>query len=305
MKFSMSIEKKNSTNIGQAEGHNARHHPTTSQLPKVAWLTEAGHHTIQKWDNELLKEARALAKRKDAVFAVELVLQVGNQTDWRELPTDSNPFGARKPGSTAKMNALIAGAKAAVFAEFGADRIISIEMHTDESTPHVHIIFAPTLDGKLNAKHWTGGAVKCAQLRERLYEKVNKHIACEYTKGEPGGAPHDPLKAAGKSRSPNAGEVSLLKATIERLNQQVQTLFSQLKTGQKIARKLKAEQDDFVEKASLRFKAYEQKIKNLTFTASPEVKKALVEAKNNLQKDSGATMEDRKTSSLTNFKKPF
>jgi hypothetical protein len=291
----MSIEKKNSANIGQAEGHNARHHQTRSQAPEAAWLTDKGHHTLKKWDGDLLAKSKELAKRKDAVFAVELIVQVGNQTDWRDLPTAEHPHGPRKPGNTKKMNALIEGVRAAALSEFGADRIISMEMHTDESTPHVHIIFAPILDGKLNAKHWTGGAARCAQLRERIYEKVNQHIACEYTKGEPGGAPHDPMKAAGKPKAPNAGEVASLKSTIEKLNQQVQTLFSQLKSEQKKARKEKAEHDDFVEKAMLKFRAYEQKIRSLLPTPAPEVKKAPVEAKNGVPGVLGVLSDDRKS----------
>jgi hypothetical protein len=271
MKFSMAIEKKNSANIGQAEGHNSRHHATSSQLPQAAWLTDKCHHTIQKWNGDLLARSKALGKRKDAVFAVELVLQVGDQTEWREIPTDQNPCGARKPGSTKKMNDLVAGVKAAALKEFGADRIISIELHTDESSPHAHIIFAPILDGKLNAKHWVGGAAKCAQLRERLHAEVSKSIECTYTKGAPGGAPFDPEKAAGKSKSVlKNDEVWTLKGVILKLQQQVQTLFSQLKTEQKKALKVKAEHDDFVEKAMKKMQALQAKIKELQPTPQPK-----------------------------------
>lgn len=265
MLFSLTIEKKNRGNIGQAEGHNSRHHPTTSQLPESAWLTAAGHHTLKKWDGELLEKAKGLAKRKDAVFAVELIFQVGDQTEWRDMPTAEHPHGARKPGSSKKMNDLAAGVKAAAIAEFGADRIISIELHTDETSPHAHVIFAPILDGKLNAKHWLGGASRCAQLRERLHAEVTKHIECTYTKGAPGGAPHDPLKAAGGPRSPmKKDEATTLRSLVDKLRQQVQTLFSQLKAEQKKAQKLKAENDDFAEKAMKRMQDLQAEIKRLS-----------------------------------------
>lgn len=277
MKFGMSIEKKNSANIGQAEGHNARHHPTKSQLPKSAWLTDAGHHTLKKWDAGLLAKSKALAKRRDAVFAVELIIQVGNQTDWREPPTVEHPNGKPKSGNSKKMNALMAGVKEAALSEFSEGRIISIEMHTDESTPHVHVIFAPILDRKLNAKNWTGGAARCAQLRERLYEKVNKHIECEYTKGAPGGAPHDPLKAAGGPRSPAKNdEVTTLRSLVDKLRQEVQTLFSQLKAEQKKALKLKAENDDFAEEAMKRMEALQAEIKRLSPAPPTALKKPAV-----------------------------
>jgi hypothetical protein len=265
MKFSMSIEKKNSLNIGQAAGHNTRKHATASQLPQAGWLTKAGHFTVNAWDSELLKKSRDLSKRKDAVFAVEIIVQVGDQTEWREPPTTENPHGSRKSGSSKKMNALIDGVKAAAMKEFGADRIISIELHTDETSPHAHIVFAPILDGKLNAKHWTGGAVKCAQLRERMHAEVNKHIECSYTKGAPGGAQHDPLKAAGAIRSPlKNDEVNSLRSAIDKLQAQVQQLFSQLKAAHKKALQVKNDNDDFAEKAMKKIERLQAEVKRLT-----------------------------------------
>lgn len=282
MLFSLGIEKKNTMSIGTCEGHNGRHHPTTSQLPEPAWLTPAGHHTLKKWDGELLKKAKGLAKRKDAVFAVELIFQVGDQAQWRDLPTAENPYGARKPGSTKKMNALIAGVKTAALAEFGEDRIISMELHTDETSPHVHVIFAPILDGKLNAKHWTGGFSKCGQLRERLHASVTKHIECTYTKGAAGGEKHDPLKAAGGPRSPmKKDEVTPLKTTIAKLRQQVQQLFSDLKAEFQKAKKLKAENDDFAEKAMKRMQALHAEVKRL----SPAPQAPLKRSENNMQQE--------------------
>lgn len=58
MKFSMAIEKKNRANIGTVEGHNARTHPTTSQLPKSSWITPQGHHQVVAFDAVLLENRR-------------------------------------------------------------------------------------------------------------------------------------------------------------------------------------------------------------------------------------------------------
>lgn len=200
------------------------------------------------FDANLLEKSKGLAKRKDAVLAVELVIQVGNQTDWRELPTAEHPHGKPKTGSSAKLNALISGVKAAAIAEFGKERIISVDLHTDESTPHVHLVFAPIRDGKLQAKHWLNGAVACAQLREKIHAHVNKAIPCEYEKGAPGGAPHDASKASGGINAPKPepgfiektadklsgrSVIEQMKATINGLNQQLQTMFSKLKSAEK------------------------------------------------------------------------
>lgn len=148
-----------------------------------------------------------------------------------------------------------AGVKQAAIEEFGLDRIISVDLHTDESTPHAHIVFAPIVDNKLQAKHWLDGAVSCAQLREKLYTHINEHIACDYVKGKIGGAPHDPNKAANAVNRPrrqtkqpgvfgkafevinSINEVKQLKEIIADLNQQFQNMFSRLKKAEEVAQK--------------------------------------------------------------------
>lgn len=259
MKFKFDIEKKNARNIGTVHGHNHRLHATASQLPERAWFNAKGTHTLVPWRAEVLDQARKLAKRKDAVFGVEISIQVGNQVDWRDPPDETCPEGKPKRGNTAKMNALLAGAREALKAEIGADRIISAVLHMDESTPHVQVVFAPVLDGKLNAKHWVGGHARCAQFRERIYKHINAHLPCDYEKGVPGGAEHDASKRAGKQRATDAEQVAKIKA----LEQQVQTLFSQLKAEQKKALKLKADYDDFTLKTAARLQAQQAELERL------------------------------------------
>lgn len=250
MKFTMGIEKHNTTSAGRCAGHNLRTHPTASQLPKSAWFTSKGGATVMPWRGERLEAAQALAKRKDAVLAVELVVQVGNQTDWRSPPTDEHPHGKPLPGAIERLKALVEGAREAACREFGEKNIVGITLHTDESTPHVHIVATPIKGGKLQAKAWTGGAVACAALRERIHADVNRRIECDYTKGAPGGAPHDPQKAAGatggQKRAPGfIGSVSsalsvpaALRAAHKRiaaLELQIQTMFSAMKATERVA----------------------------------------------------------------------
>ncbi len=247
MKFSMSIDKKKSADAGRMEGHNARLHATSSQLPREAWITAQGCHSVIKSRPDVLEKARGLAKRKDAVVAVEIVIQVGNQTDWRSMPDTENPHGKKIKGASEKLNALIRGVKEAAISEFGAENIISVDLHTDESTPHAHIVFAPIHGGKLQAKHWLDGAAACAALRERLHSHVSKHIACDYEKGAPGGDPHDPQKAAGGIKAPkppggflqragdaisSSKEVKILRDTVTKLQAQLQSAFSRQKAAE-------------------------------------------------------------------------
>lgn len=283
MKFTMAIEKHGKTSIGRAEGHNARHHATNSQLPKSAWITKQGHHTVVHWRDDVLDAAKALAKRKDAVVAIEIVLQVGNQADWREMPTAEHPEGKPKPGAAAKLNALHKGALEAAEREFGRENIVSIEIHTDESTPHAHIVAVPVKDGRLQAKHWLDGAARCAQLRERIHADVNRHIACSYTKGAPGGEPHDVARRAGgplamKPPEPEPGlvekiknlidksdEVRKLKEGMEKVQQQLDRtqqdlakVFSQLKASIKRAERAENRADSAEKQAETERKEREK-----------------------------------------------
>lgn len=266
MKFSMSIEKKKSADAGRIEGHNARLHATASQLPKAAWITPQGRHAITKPRPEVLEKARSLAKRKDAVVAVEIVIQVGNQADWRHLPDTEHPHGKKKSGASERLNALMRGVKEAAISEFGAENIISIDLHTDESTPHAHVVFAPIFEKKLQAKHWLDGAAACAALRERLHSHVSKHIACDYEKGAPGGAPHDPARAAGGPKAPQPApgllqkasevltaskEVKALRDAVTKLQAQLQSAFSRQKRAELKAIEAKKDAEEAARRAAL------------------------------------------------------
>lgn len=230
LKFTLATRKMKAPDLGRAKGHNLRTHNTASQLPAAAWFTKQGCHSVVSWNDELAEKATSLAKRKDAVVGIELVVQVGNQTDWRDPPTKQHPNGKPKRPAPASMQKLTEAVRRWLAAEFGPDNVISVQLHTDESTPHVQCVIAPIRDGKLNAKHWMDGAGKLAKLRERAHRHVNRVIPCEYEKGAPGGQPHDPGKAAGATSPPGmldkllsipklVEENAQLKARVQRLEQ--------------------------------------------------------------------------------------
>lgn len=244
MKFKLDIEKKKSTDVGQAEGHNSRLHGTQSQLPEPAWLDKNGHYAIVESDYSKLQFAKSLAKRKDAVLAVQLVFQVGAQEDWRDLPTPEYPYGKPKKGMRSKINAIAKGAQEAAEKEFGKENVVSIDLHLDESSPHVHVIVIPVFEGKLQAKHWLNGVEACAALRRRVHETLLKHIECTYTPGNSNRDPHDPSKGAGGINGPQpvlswsqkaAAAVSVpkiiseLKKKCEGYEKQIKALFLKVK----------------------------------------------------------------------------
>lgn len=50
--------------------------------------------------------------------------------------------------------------------KFGADNIVNLAIHLDETTPHITCQTLAIHEGKLNAKHFTGGAEKCSKLQD-------------------------------------------------------------------------------------------------------------------------------------------
>lgn len=203
MKFSLAIDKMKAADVGRAAGHNCRLHPTESQLPQGSWFTDKGRHEVVAWRPDVIAKARGLSKRKDAVVAISIVLQVGNQSDWREKETTDCPEGRPKGGRNNKdaittMGSLCKAAREWAIKEFGEENVVGVDLHTDESSPHVHVVVTPVCDGKLQAKAWLDGAARCAKLRKRAHQEVLKYIECEYTPGQAGGAKHDPEQAAGR-----------------------------------------------------------------------------------------------------------
>lgn len=247
-KFTFAVRKLGKADLARARGHNCRTHPTASQLPNEAWFSKAGHYAYVKWQEAQAERARGLATRKDAVVGIEMVIQVGNQTDWRKPPTKSHPFGEPKDSLYPTRDM----AKAVydwACSEFGKQNIVSLEHHTDESTPHFQLVVTPERDGKLQAKHWLNGAATVAALRGRCHEAVRQVCECDYERGAPGGEPHDPSQAAGRRPAPGviAGLLSLKKLESENkaLKKRVASLeqarFSRAKTAYSASRLRQAE----------------------------------------------------------------
>lgn len=242
-KFTFAVRKLGKADLARARGHNCRTHPTASQLPQEAWFSKAGHHTFVSWQETQAERARGLAKRKDAVVGIEMVIQVGNQTDWREPPTKAKPFGEPRDSlyPAADMGKAV---YSWACAEFGKQNIVSLELHTDESTPHYQLVVTPERDGKLQAKHWLDGPSAVAALRARCHKAVRQVCECDYERGAPGGEPHDPSQAAGQRPAP--GFISRLlalkklesgnKTLKKRVASLEQARFSRAKTGYSASR---------------------------------------------------------------------
>ena len=237
--FSFAVKKFGASDVGRVKNHNLRAHPTSSQLRPEAWFTRLGHSSFVLWDDAKITQAKVLSTRKDAVVAIGFSLQLGAQTDWRSPPSESFPEGQPLPLTEARkqvLRNLREAAKVWAIEEFGESNLVSVDLHNDESTPHVQVVVTPIFDGKLQAKHWLNGGSTCAALRRRACDVMNRFVECTYVPGNPGGEPHDPGLSAGAKPAPGISksreeeleqENAELKARVRALEQ---SLFSRSKS---------------------------------------------------------------------------
>jgi hypothetical protein len=217
MKFVFNIEKLKKHQIQHARRHNLREQTTESVIKeKNAWFNKTGRFTTVEWNENRLSDARKLSKRKDAIEAISFILQIGNQTDWRDPPTLENPAGA--PKSPPPLNLLTIEKTVLSWAEyeFGRENIVSIELHLDESTPHFHIICTPIFENQLIVKKWVSGKGSLTKLRKSAHAAINSVAACDYGIKGKGGNAHDETHGAGRRNGPqpalkNNSDASLLK----------------------------------------------------------------------------------------------
>jgi len=57
--------------------------------------------------------------------------------------------------------------------QFGKDNIVMAKVHLDETSPHMHLIFVPLKDGKLNAREVAGGLEKYRERQTAFNEYLN------------------------------------------------------------------------------------------------------------------------------------
>lgn len=148
------VKHKTPSSLMGAMGHHARTIPTRNADParlcenQVTWGTEDPAEVVKR----VMARTDPLAKRKDAVRAVELFLGASDDFweaggDWQQLARAHLAMLRR---------------------EFGDDNIIGCGLHLDERRPHLWAIVTPvTPDGRLAASHWFDGPKKLADLLDR------------------------------------------------------------------------------------------------------------------------------------------
>lgn len=144
--------------------HNYREYDESSLPANIDSDRSTDNVTDRKTRQTVLTDyARLLPDkvRKNAVHAVEFVFSASH--DWE-----------------GDWNAYFAGCRKWADEFMGAKNCLSWVVHMDEATPHVHAIYMPLIDGKLNAREIIGGTRgKLAKLRTDFWKAAAQPVGLE------------------------------------------------------------------------------------------------------------------------------
>lgn len=183
--------KINSSTKGAAVSHNHR----LNDVEKIN-INPAQKHLNKLFMGEGAKDridAKLPAKfRKDAVVSVEVLLTASPEF-FNGLTEDRERL-AKNPVFLAWVDESLKWAKK----EFGSN-LVDLVLHMDESSPHIHVLTVPLIDGRLCAKEVT--AKKEMQRRQTEYATAMKQFGL--VRGDP--AIETKRRHIGLKESPGAG----------------------------------------------------------------------------------------------------
>lgn len=129
------------------------------------WLEHTKNKPLYKRVNDRIKEGYTQQKaiRKDAVKALEYLMSSDHHT-MTKIAEDGELFKEWMQAN-----------KAFLEERHGAENIISISCHFDESTPHVHAVVVPlTSDGRLSAREFVNGSKMLSEVQTKYAKLMSK-----------------------------------------------------------------------------------------------------------------------------------
>lgn len=161
---------KSRVSLLHAAKHHTREAPPDNADPakaKLNQVTDSSETVMARYSEALA----GLKVRKNAVHAVELMMTFSPEKLEGKSAAERADFIASF-GSKAK--------KWADETLGGSQNCLLAALHRDEMTPHVHLIYLPLKDERLNARAFIGGTKdRMRELQDDFYEKVSKPLGLE------------------------------------------------------------------------------------------------------------------------------
>jgi Plasmid recombination enzyme len=139
----------------QREIGAAGHIDATKMHLNYALLGDATPEAVAAKAKSILQSLGITKLRKNAVSAIEIVcsLPVRAQIDHRAYFTDCQAWAA---------------------GQFGADNLLTVDVHLDEAAPHCHILLLPLLGGRMRGSEVMGDRKALQARQTSFYEQVSQ-----------------------------------------------------------------------------------------------------------------------------------
>lgn len=133
------------------------------------WAQFTKVNSLSNRINDEIRQRYRLTKRirKDAVRAIEYIM-TSDHMKMREIFSDDKIYRSWIKDNQQFLSKI-----------YGEDNILSMHLHMDEKTPHLHIVVTPiTSDGRLSAKSFVDGRKALAD-QQTLYAEIMKKYGME------------------------------------------------------------------------------------------------------------------------------
>jgi len=174
------IEKlKTKSEIAGRSNHNHRIMPVTNSDTQINNRQLLGtSDALADWQQRI-EEAQVTKIRKNAVLAYEVLMTFSHDSKEKMLNlTNGN-------GELA-LDRFVNDSIDFIKEKFNEKNIVNAVLHLDESTPHIHAIIVPEFEGKLNARHFTGGKQKMRELQDGYYDALKPAFSKLLRRGKTG-----------------------------------------------------------------------------------------------------------------------
>lgn len=151
-------------NVAASLSHTYRTRETPNAEPTLANQNTHSHSNPQEV-MQALKDRLPDKRRSDAVLGLEYVVTA--HQDWF------------KALDRAGQDAYLMDSLQWLRERHGAENVVGWSIHRDEMAPHLAVYVVPLKDGKLNAKHFTGGKKVLSQLQTDFARDVGQRHGLE------------------------------------------------------------------------------------------------------------------------------
>ncbi|MDQ2751633.1 MAG: plasmid recombination protein [Bacteroidota bacterium] len=178
---------KTNGNIAGVGAHLRRTRDTPNADPELTHLNEIlrGSTDLLADVNSRLDEVKAVngELRKNAVLAIEHLITFSpdfvhfSKDDGDYFPrSTAEPIASLQPDSQVdadRLNGFIDRTVAWLDKRYGPGNVVNVQLHLDESTPHIHAVVVPVDErGKLNCRAFLGGRKLMSEMQTSIAEEM-------------------------------------------------------------------------------------------------------------------------------------